>query len=51
MSKGKGQELVVAGRGLARRVGARRALTVAEFQGLSLVPHEAEWFANIDTPG
>ena len=28
----------------------RRALTAAEFQGLSAVPLEAEWFANIDNP-
>jgi hypothetical protein len=28
----------------------RRALTAAEFQELSAVPTEAEWFANIDNP-
>jgi len=28
----------------------RRALTALEFQGLAAVPHEAEWFANIDNP-
>jgi integrase len=44
---GKGQQLVVAGRGLARE-GSRRALTALEFQGLAAVLHEAEWFANID---
>ena len=44
---GKGQEL--AGRGLARG-GYSRGLTAAEFQGLSAVPAEAEWFANIDNP-
>ena len=48
-NEGKGQELVVAGGGLARG-GGRRALTAAEFQGLAAVPHEAEWFANIDNP-
>ena len=48
-NEGKGQELVVAGRGLARG-GDRRGLTAAEFQGLSAVPAEAEWFANIDNP-
>jgi hypothetical protein len=47
--EGKGQELVVAGRGLAQGAG-RRALTALEFQGLAAVPHEAEWFANIDNP-
>jgi integrase len=46
---GKGQELVVAGRGLDRG-GDRRGLTAAEFQGLAAVPAEAEWFANIDNP-
>jgi hypothetical protein len=25
-------------------------LTALEFQGLAAVPHEAEWFANIDNP-
>jgi hypothetical protein len=45
----KGQELVVAGSGLARGDG-RRALTALEFQGLAAVPAEAEWFANIDNP-
>ena len=49
MDEGKGQELVVAGRGLARG-GDRRVLTAAEFQELSAVPLEAEWFANIDNP-
>ena len=48
-TEGKGQELVVAGRGLARGDG-RRALTALEFQGLAAVPAEAEWFANIDNP-
>jgi hypothetical protein len=28
----------------------RRALIALEFQGLAAVPHEAEWFANIDNP-
>ena len=46
---GKGQELVVANRGLAQG-GERRVLTAAEFQELSAVPPEAEWFANIDNP-
>jgi hypothetical protein len=41
--------LVVADVGLARR-GDRRVLTAAEFQELSAVPLEAEWFANIDNP-
>jgi integrase-like protein/integrase family protein with SAM-like domain len=48
-AEGKGQELVAAGRGLVRG-GDRRGLTAAEFQGLSVVPAEAEWFANIDNP-
>jgi integrase len=48
MSEGKGQELVVAGGGLARGAG-RRVLTALEFQGLAAVPLEAEWFANIVT--
>ena len=48
-TEGKGQELVVASRGIARG-GDRRGLTAAEFQGLSAVPAEAEWFANIDNP-
>jgi site-specific recombinase XerD len=46
--EGKGQLGTLAG-GLARGPG-RRALTAAEFQGLSAVPLEAEWFANIDNP-
>lgn len=37
------------GGGLARR-GDRRVLTAAEFQELSAVPLEAEWFANVDNP-
>jgi site-specific recombinase XerD len=48
-NEGKGQELVLARRGLARG-GDRRGLTAAEFQGLSAMPLEAEWFANIDNP-
>jgi hypothetical protein len=47
-NEGKGQGVVVA-RGLARGAG-RRTLTALEFQGLAAVPHEAEWFANIDNP-
>jgi hypothetical protein len=51
MNRGKGQGLVlvVAGHELARG-GDRRILTAAEFQGLSAMPLEAEWFANIDNP-
>jgi site-specific recombinase XerD len=30
--------------------GSERLLTKAEFQGLSVVPAEVEWFANIDNP-
>jgi hypothetical protein len=48
-NKEKGQELVVVGGGLAQGAG-RRTLTALEFQGLAAVPHEAEWFANIDNP-
>jgi hypothetical protein len=44
-----GGQLVTLTGGLSREVG-RRALTAAEFQGLSAVPLEAEWFANIDNP-
>ncbi len=49
INDGKGQELVVAGGGLARG-GDWRVLTAAEFQGLAAVPAEVEWFANIDNP-
>jgi hypothetical protein len=49
MNKGKSQAMTVVGGGLALGVG-RRALTAPEFQGLSTVPFEAEWFANIDNP-
>ena len=38
---GNGGEVVVLGKS------ERRLLTAAEFQGLSDVPPEAEWFANI----
>ena len=41
---GEGGEMVVLGRS------ERRLLTAAEFQGLSDVPPEAEWFANISNP-
>ena len=41
---GEGVEVVVLGRS------ERRLLTAAEFQGLSDVPPEAEWFANISNP-
>jgi integrase len=48
-NEGKGQGVTVVSGGLARGAG-RRALTALEFQGLAAVPHEAEWFANIDNP-
>jgi hypothetical protein len=48
MDGGKGQAVTVGG-GVAPGAG-RRALTALEFQGLAVVPHEAEWFANIDNP-
>jgi site-specific recombinase XerD len=48
-NEGKGQAVAVVSGGLARGAG-RRALTALEFQGLAAVPHEAEWFANIDNP-
>jgi hypothetical protein len=48
MNDGKGQLVTLTG-GLTREAG-RRVLTAAEFQGLSAVPLEAEWFANIDNP-
>jgi site-specific recombinase XerD len=48
MNQGKGQLMTLTG-GVTRETG-RRALTAAEFQGLSAVPAEAEWFANIDNP-
>ena len=41
---GGGSEVVVLGRS------ERRLLTAAEFQGLSDVPPEAEWFANLANP-
>ena len=41
---GGGGEVVVLGKS------ERRLLTAAEFQGLSDVPPEAEWFANISNP-
>ena len=41
---GGGVKVVVLGRS------ERRLLTAAEFQGLSDVPPEAEWFANIANP-
>ena len=43
-------ELAVLPSGGLAPVAGRRALTAAEFQGLSAVPPEAEWFANIDNP-
>jgi site-specific recombinase XerD len=48
-NEGKGQRVTVVSGGLARGAG-RRTLTALEFQGLAAVPHEAEWFANIDNP-
>jgi site-specific recombinase XerD len=45
--KGQGGRMVAGG---GAQGPGRRALTALEFQGLSLVPHEAEWFANIDNP-
>jgi hypothetical protein len=48
MNDGKGQLVTLTG-GLAQG-GGRRVLTAAEFQRLSAVPLEAEWFANIDNP-
>ena len=47
--EGKGQGVTVVSGGVARGA-ERRALTALEFQGLTAVPHEAEWFANIDNP-
>jgi site-specific recombinase XerD len=47
--EGKGQGVTVVSGRLARGDG-RRVLTALEFQGLAAVPHEAEWFANIDNP-
>ena len=44
-----GAVVVLPSGGLAPGAG-RRALMAAEFQGLSAVPLEAEWFANIDNP-
>ena len=41
---GGGGEVVVLGKG------ERRLLTASEFQGLSDVPPEAEWFANLSNP-
>ena len=41
---GGGGEVVVLGKS------ERRLLTAVEFQGLSDVPPEAEWFANLSNP-
>jgi site-specific recombinase XerD len=49
MDDEKGQGVLVVSGALAQPPG-RRALTAAEFHGLSAVPLEAEWFANIDNP-
>lgn len=43
-TRGEGGEVVVLGKS------ERRLLTAAEFQGLSDVPPEAEWFANLSNP-
>ena len=40
----------VTGRTVAAKVAPKRLLTAAEFQGLSDVPPEAEWFANVSNP-
>jgi site-specific recombinase XerD len=48
-NEGQGQVVTVPSGGLARGA-ERRHLTALEFQGLAAVPHEAEWFANIDNP-